>query len=189
MWEESWEGAVGGEKEELATITHYFHFYPRLPQALKLSLLTCHRLKSHVKTAKATEHLFLYEIAFSTAFHCIKAMFLTTDVFFFILWSSKYNGPVRIRSQYLDSHFVYILNVIHSQKTTLPVTITSFWNTVYFCLFPTGEELFPGRGSLTFYSSVASYSFYWPSWQSAANSSSSTLSRTSFWIFYPVEFN
>ena len=116
-------------------------------------------------------------------------MFLTTDVFFFILWSSKYNGPGRIRSQYLDSHFVYILNVIHSQKTTLPVTITSFWNTVYFCLFPTGEELFPGRGSLTFYSSVASYSFYWPSWRSAANSSSATLSRTSFWIFYPVEFN
>ena len=79
-------------------------------------------------------------------------MFLTTDVFFFILWSSKYNGPVWIRSQYLDLHFVYIWNVIHSQKTTLPVIITSFWNTVYFCLFPTGEELFPGCGSLTFYS-------------------------------------
>ena len=31
--------------------------------------------------------------------------------------------------------------------------------------------------------------FYWLSWRLAANSSSATLSRTSFWIFYPVEFN
>ena len=111
-------------------------------------------------------------------------MFLTTDVFFYPLvielqWSAQ------IRTQYFDSHFLYIWNVIHSQKTTLPVTITSFWNMVYFFCFATGQEPFPGLGSLTFYSSVASYSFYWPSWRSAANSFFSYTLTYQFLNFLP----
>ena len=54
----------------------------------------------------------------------------------------NYNGPIRIRTQYFDSHFVYIWNVVHSQKTTLPVTIISFWNIVYFCLFRNWRRAF-----------------------------------------------
>ena len=108
---------------------------------------------------------------------------------FFMLWTSNYNMSTRIRTQYFDSCLIYIWKNIHSQKTKLPVTITSFWNIVYFYLFRNRRRAFPGLGSLMFYSSVACYSFYWPSRRSAANSSSATLSCTSFWIFYQVEFN
>ena len=34
-WQETWKAAVGGEKEELATITHLFSFPPRAPQSIK----------------------------------------------------------------------------------------------------------------------------------------------------------
>ena len=57
---------------------------------------------------------------FSTAFHCIKAMFLTTDVFFNPL-DIELQWSARIRTQYFDSRFIYIWKVIHSQKTTLAV--------------------------------------------------------------------
>ena len=78
---------------------------------------------------------------FSTAFHCIKAMFLTTDVFFNPL-DIELQWSARIRTQYFDSRFIYILKVIHSQKTKLAIAITSCLNIVYFCLFRNWRRAF-----------------------------------------------
>ena len=67
---------------------------------------------------------YIYEIDIATAFHCIKATILTTDMFF-THWISNVNMSAQIGTQYFDSHFVYIWKVIHIQKTKLPVAITS----------------------------------------------------------------
>ena len=73
-------------------------------------------------------------------------MFFTNDVSVFsvILWTSKFNVSARIRTQHFDSRFVYIWKVVHSQKTKLPVAITSFWKIVLFVRSGTGEQRFPG---------------------------------------------
>ena len=61
----------------------------------------------------------------ATAFHCIKAMFLTTDMFFYPLDIERQRVRARIRTQYFDSHFVYIWKVVQIQKAKLPVAITN----------------------------------------------------------------
>ena len=86
---------------------------------------------------------------FATAFHCIKAMFLTTDIFF-IHGTSNFNLSAWIRTQYFDSRFVYNWKVDHNQKSKLPVAITNHY---IFGRSGTGEQRFPGLGSVTFYSS------------------------------------
>ena len=115
-------------------------------------------------------------------------MFLATDVFF--LSSGHRTTMVRTdKNSILWFSFRLHLKSHPQSEDYAPRHNHQFLKQYIFACFGTGEEHFPGLSSLTFYSSVASYSFYWPPWWSAANSSSTTLSCTSFWIFYPVEFN
>ena len=74
-------------------------------------------------------YLFIYLIAFATTFHCIKAMFLTTDMFFFFIhWTSNFNMSARIRTQYFDSRFFYIWKDVH-----IPRLISPSQSTLYIC--------------------------------------------------------
>ena len=47
-----------------------------------------------------------------------------------------------IRTWFFDSRLVYIWKVIHSQKTKLPVTITSFWNSIFLSVSELEKSIF-----------------------------------------------
>ena len=125
-------------------------------------------------------YLFIYLIAFATTFHCIKAMFLTTDMFFFFY-------PLDIELQHVRSDknsilwFSFLLHLKrrpHSE-IKLPVAI----NIIYLSVEPEKSVILDLVVSR--FTAVTSCSFYSPSRRSTANSSSATLACTCFWIFLP----
>ena len=110
----------------------------------------------------------------------MKAMFLTTDILFYLL-------EIELQCVHWNKNsilwFLFRLHLKshpHSQ-IELPVAIT---NIIYLSIPELENSVFLDLVLLCD-TAVASYPFYCPSRRSTPNSSSATLSRTCFWIFLP----
>ena len=110
----------------------------------------------------------------------MKAMFLTTDMFFYQLDIELQCVRWNKNSILWFLFCLHLKSHPHSQ-IELPVAIT---NILYLSVPELENSVFLDLVLLCD-TAVASYPFYCPSWRSTPTSSSATLSRTCFWIFLP----
>ena len=110
----------------------------------------------------------------------MKAMFLTTDMFFYQLDIELQCVRWNKNSILWFLFCLHLKSHPHSQ-IELPVAIT---NILYLSVPELENSVFLDLVLLCD-TAVASYPLYCPSWRSTLTSSSATLSRTCFWIFLP----